>query len=198
MAAWSGSSGSADPVKAKRGGDRQPARQRPQDRHGDRRQRADRARRRRQAGDRRSARRHVAATKKGGRRRASRNRRARRDGRRRRQRRAGARRGRCRHRHGQGFEVAVESAGITLVKGDLNGIVRARRLAQATIATSGRTCSSPLYTMRLACRSRRAFSIRCSGRCCRRCCRGGDEPVFRIGDRQCAEAADIEVMRRST
>jgi Cu+-exporting ATPase len=27
----------------------------------------------------------------------------------------------------------VESAGITLVKGDLNGIVRARRLAQATI-----------------------------------------------------------------
>ncbi|TIV93821.1 MAG: copper-transporting ATPase, partial [Mesorhizobium sp.] len=28
---------------------------------------------------------------------------------------------------------AVESAGITLVKGDLNGIVRARALAQATI-----------------------------------------------------------------
>lgn len=34
---------------------------------------------------------------------------------------------------GTGADVAVESAGITLVKGDLTGIVRARRLAQATI-----------------------------------------------------------------
>jgi P-type Cu+ transporter len=34
---------------------------------------------------------------------------------------------------GTGADVAMESAGITLVKGDLNGIVRARMLAQATI-----------------------------------------------------------------
>ena len=34
---------------------------------------------------------------------------------------------------GTGADVAVESAGITLVKGDLNGIVRARVLAEATI-----------------------------------------------------------------
>ncbi len=34
---------------------------------------------------------------------------------------------------GTGADVAMESAGITLVKGDLKGIVRARRLAQATI-----------------------------------------------------------------
>ncbi|WP_132959750.1 heavy metal translocating P-type ATPase [Rhizobium sp. BK251] len=34
---------------------------------------------------------------------------------------------------GTGADVAVESAGITLVKGDLNGIVRARRLAGATM-----------------------------------------------------------------
>lgn len=34
---------------------------------------------------------------------------------------------------GTGADVALESAGITLVKGDLTGIVRARRLAQATI-----------------------------------------------------------------
>jgi P-type Cu+ transporter len=34
---------------------------------------------------------------------------------------------------GTGADVAVESAGITLVKGDLGGIVRARTLAQATI-----------------------------------------------------------------
>lgn len=35
---------------------------------------------------------------------------------------------------GTGADVAVESAGITLLKGDLNGIVRARKLSQATIA----------------------------------------------------------------
>ncbi|RUM97382.1 heavy metal translocating P-type ATPase [Pseudaminobacter arsenicus] len=34
---------------------------------------------------------------------------------------------------GTGADVAMESAGITLVKGDLNGIVRARHLARATI-----------------------------------------------------------------
>ena len=34
---------------------------------------------------------------------------------------------------GSGADVAVESAGITLLKGDLAGIVRARKLAQATI-----------------------------------------------------------------
>jgi Cu+-exporting ATPase len=34
---------------------------------------------------------------------------------------------------GTGADVAMESAGITLVKGDLGGIVRARKLAQATI-----------------------------------------------------------------
>jgi len=34
---------------------------------------------------------------------------------------------------GTGADVAIESAGITLLKGDLNGIVRARRLATATM-----------------------------------------------------------------
>jgi Cu+-exporting ATPase len=34
---------------------------------------------------------------------------------------------------GTGTDVAIESAGITLVKGDLTGIVRARRLARATM-----------------------------------------------------------------
>ena len=34
---------------------------------------------------------------------------------------------------GTGADVAVESAGVTLLKGDLNGIVRARKLSQATI-----------------------------------------------------------------
>ncbi|GAB4359347.1 MAG: heavy metal translocating P-type ATPase [Oricola sp.] len=35
---------------------------------------------------------------------------------------------------GTGADVAMESAGITLLKGDLQGIVRARKLAQATLA----------------------------------------------------------------
>jgi Cu+-exporting ATPase len=34
---------------------------------------------------------------------------------------------------GTGADVAIESAGITLVKGDLRGIVRARRLSRATM-----------------------------------------------------------------
>ena len=34
---------------------------------------------------------------------------------------------------GTGTDVAIESAGVTLVKGDLNGIVRARRLSRATM-----------------------------------------------------------------
>src|SRR5256712_9100345 len=34
---------------------------------------------------------------------------------------------------GTGTDVAMKSAGITLVKGDLKGIVRARRLSQSTM-----------------------------------------------------------------
>jgi Cu+-exporting ATPase len=34
---------------------------------------------------------------------------------------------------GTGTDVAVESAGVTLVKGDLRGIVRARRLSRNTM-----------------------------------------------------------------
>ncbi|MDE2463097.1 MAG: HAD-IC family P-type ATPase, partial [Alphaproteobacteria bacterium] len=35
---------------------------------------------------------------------------------------------------GSGTDVAMESAGVTLLKGDLTGIVQARRLSQATMA----------------------------------------------------------------
>jgi Cu+-exporting ATPase len=34
---------------------------------------------------------------------------------------------------GTGTDVAMESAGVTLLKGDLSGIVRARRLSEATM-----------------------------------------------------------------
>ena len=39
---------------------------------------------------------------------------------------------RC-HAVGTGTDVAIESGGVTLVKGDLRGIVRARRLGRATM-----------------------------------------------------------------
>src|SRR5262249_60090863 len=35
---------------------------------------------------------------------------------------------------GTGTDVAIHSAGVTLVRGDLRGIVRARRLSRATMA----------------------------------------------------------------
>ena len=55
----------------------------------------------------------------------------RRHGGRRHQRRAGARARRTSaSRWARGTDVAIESAGITLVKGDLGGIVRARRLSR--------------------------------------------------------------------
>ncbi len=34
---------------------------------------------------------------------------------------------------GTGTDVAMQSAGVTLIKGDLNGIVRTRHLSQATM-----------------------------------------------------------------
>ncbi len=61
---------------------------------------------------------------------------------------------------GTGTDVAMESAGVTLVKGDLRGIVRARALSRATMAQHpARTCSSPSSTTPRACRSPRACSI---------------------------------------
>jgi Cu+-exporting ATPase len=64
---------------------------------------------------------------------------------------------------GTGTDVAMESAGVTLVKGDLKGIVRARVLSRATMGTSNRICSLRSSTTRSACRLRQASCIRSSG-----------------------------------
>ena len=66
---------------------------------------------------------------------------------------------------GTGTDVAMESAGVTLVKGDLRGIVRARLLTAPPCATSSRTCSSPLYTIAWGCPSPPVSFIRTSASC---------------------------------
>ena len=71
----------------------------------------------------------------------------RRHGRRRHQRRTGARHRASRHRHGQRSRHRHEFAGITLVKGDLEGIVRPATSAALSSATSARIYSSPSSTM---------------------------------------------------
>ena len=52
---------------------------------------------------------------------------------------------------GTGTDVAIESAGVTLLKGDLRGIVRGRRLSKRRCATSARICSSRFSTTPPAC-----------------------------------------------
>ena len=66
---------------------------------------------------------------------------------------------------GTGADVAMESAAVTLIKGDLHGIVRARRLSRATMRNIWQICSSPSSLTRSRCRSRPVSSIRRSV-CC--------------------------------
>ena len=61
---------------------------------------------------------------------------------------------------GTGTDIAMESAGVTLVKGDLRGIARARALSRALWETSNKTCSSPSSTTSWGFHWRREFSFR--------------------------------------
>jgi Cu+-exporting ATPase len=69
---------------------------------------------------------------------------------------------------GTGADVAMESAGITLVKGDLGGIVRARKLAQGTIRNIKEN-PSPSSTMCWAFLLPLASSTPCWAHFSRRC-----------------------------
>ena len=55
---------------------------------------------------------------------------------------------------GAGTNVAIEAAGVTLVKGDLRGIVRAVRLSRAVMRNIRQNLSWPSCTMCWLCRSR--------------------------------------------
>jgi Cu+-exporting ATPase len=91
---------------------------------------------------------------------------------------------------GTGTDVAIESAGVTLVKGDLRGIVRAVRLGRATLANIRQNLAlafgcnvlavpvaagDPVSVVRAAPES--------DGR------RSGDEPQLGVGDHECAPPA---------
>ncbi len=61
---------------------------------------------------------------------------------------------------GSGTDVAIQSASVTLVKGDLRGVARARNLSRATMRNAGRTSSSRSSTTPSACPSLPAPSTR--------------------------------------
>jgi soluble P-type ATPase/YHS domain-containing protein len=69
---------------------------------------------------------------------------------------------------GTGTDVAIESAGITLVKGDLRGILRARQLSRATTRNIRQNLFLRSPTTRSECRLPPECSIRCSACCCHR------------------------------
>jgi len=60
---------------------------------------------------------------------------------------------------GTGTDIAIQSAGIILAKGDMGGVVRARRLSRGVIKNIRRICSLRLSITRLAWRSPRARFI---------------------------------------
>jgi Cu+-exporting ATPase len=68
---------------------------------------------------------------------------------------------------GTGTDVAMESATVTLLKGDLTGIVRARRLSQATMRNIRQNPFFAFITTPPACQSPPVFSIQYSEFCCR-------------------------------
>jgi Cu+-exporting ATPase len=69
---------------------------------------------------------------------------------------------------GTGTDVAMNSAQLTLVKGDLRGIATARALSVATVANMKQNLALPSSTTRWACRWPRVCCTRSPAGCCRR------------------------------
>ena len=91
---------------------------------------------------------------------------------------------------GTGTDVAMESAGVTLVKGDLRGIVRARRLSRATMRNIRQNLFFAFVynALGVPIAAGRAVSVvRPAAQPDDR--ERGDDLQFGVGDRQCAAAA---------
>jgi Cu+-exporting ATPase len=67
-----------------------------------------------------------------------------------------------------GTDVAMNSAQVTLVKGDLRGITRARVISNETIANMKQTLGFAFVYNALGCRSPRVCSIRLPDDCSHR------------------------------
>ena len=98
---------------------------------------------------------------------------------------------------GTGTDVAMESAGVTLVKGDLRGIVRARRLSRATMRNIRQNLFFAFVYNALGVPVAAGVALPVFGLLLspddreRR-----DEPQLGLGDRQRAAAAAARAVRR--
>ena len=91
---------------------------------------------------------------------------------------------------GTGADVAIESAGFTLVKGDLNGIVRARKLSLATMRNIRQNLFFALVYNAAGVPIAAGMLYPFFGLADLADVRGGgDEPLLGLGDRQRAAAA---------
>ncbi len=70
---------------------------------------------------------------------------------------------------GTGSDIAMESAGVTLLGGDLGGLLRARQLSAATMSNIRQNLVFAFFTMASAFRSRPACSTPSSVCCCHPC-----------------------------
>jgi Cu+-exporting ATPase len=95
---------------------------------------------------------------------------------------------------GTGTDVAMESAGITLVKGDLRAIARSRRLSEATMSNIRQNLFFAFVYNALGVRGRRRFVPICRPATQPHDCRRGDERQFRMRHCQFAEATKSQAV----
>jgi P-type E1-E2 ATPase len=67
---------------------------------------------------------------------------------------------------GTGTDVAIESAEITLVKGDLQGVVKAKKLSKKVMRNIKRISSLRLFITPWECQLPQGFYFLFSGSCC--------------------------------
>jgi P-type E1-E2 ATPase len=96
---------------------------------------------------------------------------------------------------GTGADVALESAGITLLKGDLTGIVRARKLADTTMRNIRQNLFFAFFYNAVGVPVAAGILYPLTGwLLVADDCRSGDEPVVGVGDFQRAQVAYAQVV----